>query len=76
MRNSPWLGNSLQVIASLAERDGLRSKVHCIDFDRPDGTDVDSSLQWGSPSRDVKDGSAAHVMRDPASEFLAVLQAP
>ncbi len=33
--NRMILGDSLQVMASLAEREGLRGKVQCIYFDRP-----------------------------------------
>jgi adenine-specific DNA-methyltransferase len=36
--NRMILGDSLQVTASLAEREGLRGKVQCIYFDRPMGS--------------------------------------
>jgi hypothetical protein len=34
-RKAMILGDSLQVMASLAEREGLRGKVQCIYLDRP-----------------------------------------
>ena len=38
------LGDSLQVMASLAEREGLRGKVQCIYFDPPYGIKFNSQL--------------------------------
>lgn len=63
--NRMILGDSLQVMASLAEREGLRGKVQCIYFDPPYGISFDSNFQWSTTSRDVKDGSAAHITREP-----------
>ncbi|MDP2825271.1 MAG: site-specific DNA-methyltransferase, partial [Sulfuritalea sp.] len=59
------LGDSLQVMASLAEREGLRGKVQCIYFDPPYGSKFNSNFQWSTTSRDVKDGNAAHITREP-----------
>ncbi|MFO7661350.1 MAG: site-specific DNA-methyltransferase [Chloroflexota bacterium] len=59
------LGDSLQVMASLAEREGLRGKVQCIYIDPPYGIKFNSNFQWSTTSRDVKDGSADHVTREP-----------
>ncbi len=59
------LGDSLQVMASLAEREGLRGKVQCIYFDPPYGIKFNSNFQWSTTSRDVKDGSADHITREP-----------
>ena len=59
------LGDSLQVMASLAEREGLRGKVQCIYFDPPYGIKFNSNFQWSTTSRDVKDGNAAHITREP-----------
>src|SRR5438067_6977870 len=59
------LGDSLQVMASLAEREGLRGKVQCIYFDPPYGIRFNSNFQWSTTSRDVKDGNAAHITREP-----------
>ena len=59
------LGDSLQVMASLAEREGLRGKVHFIYFDPPYGIKFNSNFQWSTTSRDVKDGNATHITREP-----------
>ena len=59
------LGDSLQVMASLAEREGLRGKVQCIYLDPPYGIKFNSNFQWSTTSRDVKDGNAAHITREP-----------
>jgi adenine-specific DNA-methyltransferase len=70
LKNPAWsnrmiLGDSLQVMASLAEREGLRGKVQCIYFDPPYGIKFNSNFQWSTTSRDVKDGNAAHITREP-----------
>jgi adenine-specific DNA-methyltransferase len=54
--NRMILGDSLQVMASLAEREGLRGKVQCIYFDPPYGIKFNSNFQWSTDSRNVKDG--------------------
>lgn len=59
------LGDSLQVMASLAEREGLRGKVQCIYFDPPYGIKFNSNFQWSTTSRDVKDGNVEHITREP-----------
>ncbi len=63
--NRMILGDSLQVMASLAEREGLRGKVQCMYFDPPYGIKFNSNFQWSTTSRDVKDGNAAHITREP-----------
>ena len=68
--NANWanrmiLGDSLQVMASLAEREGLRGKVQCIYMDPPYGIKFNSNFQWSTTSRDVKDGKAEHITREP-----------
>jgi adenine-specific DNA-methyltransferase len=63
--NRMILGDSLSVMASLAEREGLRGKVQCIYFDPPYGIKFNSNFQWSTTSRDVKDGSADHITREP-----------
>jgi adenine-specific DNA-methyltransferase len=63
--NRMILGDSLQVMASLAEREGLRGKVQCIYIDPPYGIRFNSNFQWSTTSRDVKDGNAAHITREP-----------
>jgi len=59
------LGDSLQVMASLAEREGLRGKVQCIYLDPPYGIKFNSNFQWSTTSRDVKDGNREHITREP-----------
>jgi len=63
--NRMILGDSLQVMASLAEREGLRGKVQCIYFDPPYGIKFNSNFQWSTTSRDVKDGNTSHITREP-----------
>src|SRR5208283_938551 len=63
--NRMILGDSLQVMASLAEREGLRGKVQCIYFDPPYGIKFNSNFQWSTTSTTVKDGKAEHITREP-----------
>jgi adenine-specific DNA-methyltransferase len=63
--NRMILGDSLQVMASLAEREGLRGQVQCIYFDPPYGIKFNSNFQWSTTSRDVKDGNSDHITREP-----------
>ncbi len=63
--NRMILGDSLQVMASLAEREGLRGKVQCVYLDPPYGIKFNSNFQWSTTSRDVKDGNAGHITREP-----------
>lgn len=63
--NRMILGDSLQVMASLAEREGLRGKVQCIYFDPPFGIEFNSNFQWSTTSRDSKDGDPKAITREP-----------
>lgn len=63
--NRMILGDSLQVMASLAEREGLRGKVQCIYVDPPYGIKFKSNFQWSTTSRAVNDGKAEHITREP-----------
>ena len=63
--NRMILGDSLQVMASLAEREGLRGQVQCIYVDPPYGIKFNSNFQWSTTSRDVKDGNIQHITREP-----------
>ena len=63
--NRMILGDSLQVMASLAEREGLSGKVQCIYLDPPYGIKFNSNFQWSTTSRDVRDGKAEHITREP-----------
>jgi adenine-specific DNA-methyltransferase len=63
--NRMILGDSLQVMASLAEREGLRGKVQCIYLDPPYGIKFNSNFQWSTTNRNVKDGNTGHITREP-----------
>ena len=63
--NRMILGDSLQVMASLAEREGLRGKVQCIYFDPPYGIKFNSNFQWSTTSRDIKSESIDKITREP-----------
>jgi len=63
--NRMILGDSLQVMASLSEREGLRGKVQCIYIDPPYGIKFNSNFQWSTTSNEVKDGNSAHITREP-----------
>lgn len=63
--NRMILGDSLQVMASLAERESLRGKVQCIYFDPPYGVKFNSNWQVSTQSRDVKDGRQVDISREP-----------
>jgi adenine-specific DNA-methyltransferase len=63
--NRMILGDSLQVMASLAEREGLRGQVQCIYIDPPYGIRFNSNWQVSTRSRDVKDGKVDHISREP-----------
>ena len=60
------LGDSLQVMASLAEREGLRGKVQCIYIDPPYGIKFNSNFPvvHHQPRR-ASDGKAEHITREP-----------
>jgi len=58
-------GDSLSVMASLAEREGLRGQVQCIYLDPPYGIKFNSNFQWSTTSRDVKDGAKDQITREP-----------
>lgn len=63
--NRMILGDGLQVMASLAEREGLRGQVQAIYIDPPYGIKFNSNFQWSTTSRDVKDGKMEHLTREP-----------
>ncbi|MFD3886710.1 site-specific DNA-methyltransferase [Streptomyces microflavus] len=62
--NRMILGDSLQVMASLAEREDLRQKVQMVFLDPPYGIKFNSNWQVSTKSRDVKDGNLAHTTRE------------
>jgi adenine-specific DNA-methyltransferase len=59
------LGDSLQVMASLAEREGLRGKVQCIYIDPPYGIKFNSNFQWSTTTNKVTDGKTDQITREP-----------
>jgi len=63
--NRMILGDSLQVMASLAEREGLRGKVQCVYFDPPYGIKFNSNFQWSTTTNKVTDGKSDHITREP-----------
>ena len=63
--NRMILGDSLQVMASLAEREGLRGKVQCIYFDPPYGIKFNSNFQWSTTTTKVADGKTDQITREP-----------
>lgn len=63
--NRMILGDSLQVMASLAERERLAGKLQCIYFDPPYGIKFNSNWQVSTQSRDVKDGKQTDISREP-----------
>ena len=63
--NRMILGDSLYVMASLAEREHLRGQVQCIYIDPPYGIKFNSNWQVSTLSRDVKDGKREDVSREP-----------
>ncbi len=64
-KNRMILGDSLQVMGSLAEREGLRGKVQMIYIDPPYGIKFGSNWQVSARKRDVKDGNLADAARRP-----------
>ncbi|NBB72231.1 MAG: site-specific DNA-methyltransferase [Bacteroidetes bacterium] len=63
--NRMILGDALQVMGSLAEREGLRGQVQCIYLDPPYGIKFNSNFQWSTTTRNVRDGKADHITREP-----------
>ncbi|MWV26749.1 site-specific DNA-methyltransferase [Aurantiacibacter rhizosphaerae] len=63
--NRMILGDSLQVMASLAEREALRGKVQCIYFDPPYGIKFGSNWQVSTQKAKVLDGKQADIAREP-----------
>ena len=69
-RRKPWsnrliLGDSLLVMTTLAEKEGLKGKVQAIYLDPPYGIKFGSNWQVSTRKRDVKDGKAQDATRQP-----------
>ncbi|MFS0895007.1 site-specific DNA-methyltransferase [Microbacterium sp. 179-I 3D3 NHS] len=63
-KNRMILGDSLQVMCSLAERESLRGKVQMIYIDPPYGIKFGSNWQVRTSKRDVKDGKIDDAARE------------
>jgi adenine-specific DNA-methyltransferase len=63
--NRMILGDSLAVMTSLAEKEGLKGQVQTIYFDPPYGIKFGSNWQVSTRKRDVKDGKAEDATRQP-----------
>ncbi|BAZ47104.1 DNA methylase (plasmid) [Chondrocystis sp. NIES-4102] len=63
--NRMILGDSLSVMGSLAEKEGLKGQVQMIYIDPPYGIKFGSNWQVSTLKRDVKDGNIGDVTRQP-----------
>lgn len=63
--NRMILGDSLLVMTSLAEKEGLKGKVQMIYMDPPYGIKFGSNWQVSTRKRDIKDGKVEDVTRQP-----------
>jgi hypothetical protein len=63
--NRMILGDSLLVMTSLAEKEGLKGKVQMIYLDPPYGIKFGSNWQVSTRKRDVKDGKVEDATRQP-----------
>lgn len=63
--NRMILGDSLMVMTSLAEKEGLKGKIQCVFMDPPYGIKFGSNWQVSTRKRDVKDGKVEDTSRDP-----------
>ena len=59
------LGDSLLVMASLAEKERLRGRVQCVYMDPPYGIKFGSNWQVSTRKRDVKDSKSEDLSRQP-----------
>ncbi|MDP9366753.1 MAG: site-specific DNA-methyltransferase, partial [Chloroflexota bacterium] len=59
------LGDSLLVMTSLAEKEGLKGKVQTIYLDPPYGIKFNSNWQVSTRKRDIKDGKVEDLTRQP-----------
>ena len=63
--NRMILGDSLQVMTSLAEREGLQGKVQAIYIDPPYGINFSSNFQWSTQTTVVNEGGIESITREP-----------
>ena len=64
-QNRMILGDSLQVMASLSEREGLQGKVQCIYIDPPYGIRFNSNFQWSTTTRGTDNRNDVRITREP-----------
>ena len=64
-KNRMILGDSLQVMASLAENESLRGKVQMVYIDPPYGIKFNSNWQPSTKTTNVKDGKKEDITREP-----------
>ena len=64
-QNRMILGDSLQIMASLLEKEGLAGQAQVFYFDPPYGIKFNSNFQWTTTSRAVKDGDGNQIPREP-----------
>ena len=63
--NRMILGDSLHVMTSLAEKEGLKGKVQTIFLDPPYGIKFASNWQVSTRKRDIRDGKSEYATRQP-----------
>src|SRR5215218_10313269 len=63
--NRMILGDSLQIMTSLSEKEGLKGRVQAIYIDPPYGIKFGSNWQVSTRKREVKDGSSGDLTRQP-----------
>ena len=63
--NRMVLGDSLEIMTSLVEREGLKGQVQCIYMDPPYGISFGSNWQVSTQRRNVKDGKIEDTTRQP-----------
>ena len=64
-QNRMVLGDSLQVMASLSEREGLQGNVQCIYIDPPYGIRFNSNFQWSTTSKGTDNQNDTKITREP-----------
>lgn len=63
--NRMILGDGLQVMASLAEREGLKGQMQAIYIDPPYGIKFNSNFQWSTTDRSKSDGDLTRITNEP-----------
>lgn len=63
--NRMILGDSLHVMASLTEREGLRGRVQCIYIDPPYGIRFNRNFQWSTTDRSATREGPENITREP-----------